>query len=245
MGKKPRTVPDPKLIFNSIYFPGEFMKKKRFLYKVILNITLVIVLFILAACSGKGQAKEPNFPSAEFVSSTELFSLYVPTGWSMEEVIPGANLVMANSETALAHYHNGNALESGELVLIVGFLPLALLQEKELSHLGIQVEAPPDAFLQSLLPMFLLGDQPAKEVAREADLVSLNDGRDAGMLSLTEDGREGLILVFTAGKDVFAFFSATTYPGGMNEFQEITYAVAAGVTYSGSQDALYSKLYGD
>jgi len=221
------------------------MKRKWFLYKVVLIFALTAALFILMACSGNGQAKEPNFPSAEFVSSTELFSLYVPTGWSMGEVIPGADLLMANSETALAHYRNGNALESGELVLNVGFLPLALLQEKELSHLGIQVEASPEAFFQSLLPMFLLGNQPAKEVAGEAELASLGDGRQAGMLSLSEQGREGLILVFTAGKDVFAFISATTYPGGMNEFQEITYAVAAGVTYSGSQDALYSKLYGD
>jgi len=221
------------------------MKRKRFLNKAGLVFALIAALFILMACSGKERAKEPDFPSAEFVSSTELFSLYVPTGWSMEEVIPGANLVMANSETALARYRNGSVLESGDLVLNLGFLPLALLQEKELSHLGIQVEAPPDAFLQSLLPMFLLEDQPAKDVAGEAKLVSLSDGRDAGMLSLSEDGREGLILVFTAGKDVFAFISATTYPGGMDEFQEITYAVAAGVTYSGSQDALYSKLYGD
>jgi len=221
------------------------MKRKRFLNKAGLVFALIAALFILMACSGKEWAKEPDFPSAEFVSSTELFSLYVPTGWSMEEVIPGADLLMANSETALTRYRNGNTLESGELVLNVGFLPLALLQEKELSHLGIQVEAPPDAFLQSLMPMFLLEDQPAKDVAGEANLVSLSDGRDAGMLSLSEDGREGLLLVFTAGKDVFAFVSATTYPGEMNEFQEITYAVAAGVTYSGSQDVLYSKLYGD
>jgi len=221
------------------------MKRKRYLYKVVWVFALIAALFILMACSGKEQAIEPNFQSAEFVSSTELFSLYVPTGWSMEEIIPGADFLIANSETALTHYRNGINLESGELVLNVGFLPLALLQEKELSHLGIQVEAPPDAFLQSLLPMFLLGDQPAKEAAGKAELVSLSDERDAGRLSLSENEREGLILVFSAGKDVFAFVSATTYPDEMNEFQEITYAIAAGVTYSGSQDALYSKLYGD
>jgi hypothetical protein len=213
--------------------------------KVFVMFILLATLLVPTACSGKVQAQEPAFPVTKFVSSTELFSLYVPTGWSMEEVVPGASLVMANSETALARYRNGNALESGDLVLNVSFLPLAFLQEKELSHLGIQVEAPPDAFFQSLLSMFLLGDQPAREAGGEAELVSMGDERDAGLLSLSEDGREGLILVFTAGKDVFAFVSATTYPDEMNEFQEITYAVAYGVTYSGSQDALYSKLYGD
>ncbi len=213
--------------------------------KVCLAVTLLAALFSLTACQGAERAKEPSFPSTEYVSFTDLFRLYTPTGWSTAEDIPGAELVMANSEAALVNYRNGNTPRSGELVLNVGFLPLALLQEKELSHLGIRVEAPPDAFLQSLLPMLLLGDHPAREVAGEAELVSLSDGRDAGMLTLSEQGREGLILAFTAGKDVFAFISATTIPGGMNEFREITYAVAAGVTYSGSQDALYSKLYGD
>ena len=108
----------------------------------------------------------------------------------MEEVIPGADLVMANSETALARYRNGGAPESGELVLNVGFLPLALFQEKELSHLGIQVEATSDAFLKSLLPMFLLGDQPAMGIAGEVELVSLSEGREAGILTLPEDGRQ-------------------------------------------------------
>ena len=221
------------------------MIRKRFLYKLVLVIALIAALFILTACSGKVQAKEPDFPSSEFVSSTELFGLYVPTGWSMEEVVSGADLLMANSETALARYRNENAFESGELVLNIGFLPLALFQEKELSHLGIQVEAPPDAFFQSLLPMFLLGDQPAEEAAGETELISLSDGRGAGILSLSEEGRDGLILVFTAGKDVFALVSATTFPGGLQEFQETILEVAAGVAYTGTQDALYSKLYGD
>jgi len=221
------------------------MNNQVYLKRIFGVFSLLMLLFSLAGCGKKDQGRQPSFPVTIYVSSTESFRLYVPTGWSMQEVIPGANFIMANSETALDHYRSENALETGELVLNVGFLPLALLQEKELSHLGIQVEAPPDAFLQSLLPMFLLGDQPAKEVAGEAELVTLSDERNAGLLSLSEDGREGLILVFTAGKDVFALVSATTYPGGMSEFQEITYAVAAGVTYSGSQDALYSKLYGD
>ena len=222
------------------------MKSKIFTNnKVFVIFIILAALFVLTACNGKVQAKEPSFPSTKLASTTDFFSLYIPAGWSTKEIIPGANLVIANNETTLAHYRNGDALESGELVLNVGFLPLALLQEKELSHLGIQTEAPPDVFLQSLLPMFFLGDQPAMDAAGEAELVSLGDGRDAGMLKFSEEGREGLILAFPAGKEVFAFISAATYPGGLQEFQEITYAVAAGVTYSGSQDALYSKLYGD
>lgn len=221
------------------------MNSKRFLHKSFLIFVLLAALFVLAACSGKGQAKEPGFPSAEFVSSTDLFNLYVPTGWSTKEVIPGADLVMANSDAALGRFAKNGAIESGDIVLNVGFLPLALLQEKELSHLGFQFEASPDVFLQSLLPMFHVGDKPAGSAAGDVTLVSLGDGREAGMLTLSEERRQGSILVFAAGKDVFAFISATTFPGGMGEFQEITYAVAAGVAYSGSQEALYQKLYGD
>ena len=220
------------------------MKRKRFLYKVVWVFALIAVLSILIACSGKEQAIEPDFPSAEFVSSTELFRLYVPTGWSMEEVIPGADLVMANSEAALEHYRSESTLESGDLVLNIGFLPLALFQEQALAHLDIQIEASPEVFLQSILPMFLVEGKPAGNVAGQAALVPLGDGRDAGMLTFSKEGRDGLILVFKAGKDVFAFVSVIAYPGGMVEFEETAYEVAAGITYDGSGSDLYSKLNG-
>ena len=217
------------------------MKVKKFFHKVIL---LAATILILAACGGKSQAKEPDFPSTSFVSSTELFKVYVPTGWKTEEVVPGADLIMANSEAALEHYRSEDVLESGELVLNIGFLPLSLFQEQALAHLKIQTEASPEVFLQPILPMFLVEGEPAKDVAGQPVLVSLGDGRDAGKLQFSKEGREGLILVFTAGKDVFAFVSVATYPGGMVEIQETAYEVAAGITYDGSGSALYSKLNG-
>ena len=217
------------------------MKGKQFSYKLIL---LAAAILILAACGGKSQANEPDFSSTSFVSSNELFKVYVPTGWKTEEALPGADLIMANSEAALEHYRSKSALESGELVLNIGFLPLSLFQEQALAHLKIQTEASPEVFLQSILPMFLVEGEPAKDVAGQAILVSLGDGRDAGKLTFSKKGREGLILVFTAGKEVFAFVSAATYPGGLGEFHETIYKIAAGVAYDGSQSALYSKLNG-
>ena len=217
------------------------MKGKQFFYKVIL---LAAAILILAACGGKSQVKAPDFPSTAYVSPTELFKVYVPTGWKTEEVVPGADLIMANSGAALEHYQSEGALKSGELVLNIGFLPLALFQEQALAHLKIQTEASPEVFLQSILPMFLVEGEPAKDVAGQAVLVSLGEGRDAGMLTFSKEGRDGLILVFTAGKDVFAFVSAATYPGGLGEFQETIYEIAAGIAYDGSGSALYSKLNG-
>lgn len=221
------------------------MKSRKVLHKIYTIFFLLMVLFSLVACSGKEQVKAPDFPSTEFVSSTDLFSVYVPSSWSTEEVIPGADLVMANTEAALERNHSDGIVESGDLVLNIGFLPVAFFHEKEFSHLEIQIEASPDAFLQSLLPMFLVEGESAGNVAGQAALVPLGDGRDAGRLIFSKEGREGLILVFKAGKDVFAIVSAVTYPGGLREFQETIYEVAAGVAYDGSQDALYSKLFGD
>lgn len=180
----------------------------------------------------------------EFVSATDLYSLMVPAGWSMEEVVPGADFVMANSAAALERYHNGSTLESGDIVLNVGFLPLALLQEKQLSHLGFQLGASPEVILQSLLPLFRMGDDPAVDAAGEAALVPLSNGKDAGMLTLSDAGYEGIILMFEAGDNVLAFVSAIAFPEKMDEYRELTYTLAAEVVFSGAQDALYAALRG-
>ena len=220
--------------------------KLKFLtiHKVFVLFILLATLLVPTACSGKEQAKEPAFPATKFVSSTKLFSIYVPTGWSMEEVVPGADFLMANSEASLERYRSESALESGDLVLNIGFLPLAFFEEQALAHLKIQTEASPEVFLQSILPMFLVEGEPAGNLAGQVILVPLGDERNAGMLTFSKEGRDGLILVFKAGKDVFAFVSVITPPGGLVEFQETAYQVAAGITYNGSGSDLYSKLNG-
>jgi hypothetical protein len=180
----------------------------------------------------------------EYVSVTELFNLKVPTGWSMQEAVPGGDLVMANSDAALERFRSGSALVSGDFALNVGFLPLALLQEKEFSHLGLKFEASPEVLLESLLPMFRVGDIPAKDVLGKPELVSVRDDRDAGLLTISDKKHEGLILVFAAGDNVLAFVSSSGYPGKSRELRDITYMIAAQVEFSGAQDALYGALYG-
>jgi hypothetical protein len=177
----------------------------------------------------------------EFVSVTEFFSLKIPAGWSTEEAFPGGAFLMANSEAALDRYNNGGAVESGDIVLNVGFLPFVLLQRGELRHLDIQFEATPDVFLQSLLPMFHVTSDAA---ISDAELVSLSDERDAGMLTVLDDKRDGMILMFVAGDGVIAVVSTVGFLGEMSELREITYAVAADVVFSGAQDALYGALLG-
>ena len=220
------------------------MKSKSFWYKLLAHFTLLALLLTVVACQEE-QAAAPNFPTTEFISTTDLFSVKVPIGWHTEEVVPGANIVMANTEAALERYDNDRAIESGDFVLNIGFLPMALFQEKELAHLNFQFEASPDVFLQSLLPMFRIGNESAVNFAEDVTQVSLNNGRDAGMLPLSEGNREGQILVFTVSDKVFGFVSASGFPGQMDDFEEIAYGIASNVTYSGDQEALYQALNGD
>lgn len=190
-------------------------------------------------------AKAPGAsPSVVFVSATELYNLKTPSGWVMEEIVPGAGLIMANSEAALERARSGSTIEPGDFVLNLGFLPVALLMEKELSHLGFQLDAPAEVVLQSLLPLFQIGADPSGKVAGQAVRVSLRDERQAGLLTVSELDREGIILLFEAGDGVLAFVSTVAYPGEVTEFQEITYAIAGEVAYSGAQDALYGVLLG-
>jgi hypothetical protein len=126
----------------------------------------------------------------EYVSSTEFFSLKVPSGWSSEETLPGAAFIAANSEEALARYHDDSAFEPGDFVINVGFIPSRLLQTNELRNLNFAYDASPDVFLQSLLPMFRT---TGETVLSDVERVSLSEKIDAGRVTVSGAGREGLV----------------------------------------------------
>lgn len=195
-------------------------------------------------------AEESDIPSPaavqetemeDFISMTEFFTVKVPEGWSATELVPGSAIVMANSQAALDRYGSGSAIESDDLVLNVGFLPYALLQQPELRPLNIQFEASPEVFLESLMPMFRTADDLT---FGEAEIVSLSDDREAGMLTVSNEQSEGKILTFAVGEGVVAVVSTVAFPGEIRNFDEITYAIAADVSFSGAQDALYGALLG-
>ncbi|HSR46478.1 MAG TPA: hypothetical protein VLL77_00685 [Anaerolineales bacterium] len=214
----------------------------------------VLLALTLAGCAGQltptreteGQAPDqpseaPAIDLQEAESVTEMFTLMVPEGWSQEEVVPGAAFVMASSEAALDRYRATGGAEEGDLVVNVGFLPYRLLETNELRALDFQVDASPDVFLQSLMPMFLV--DPGLTFS-QADLVSLGNDREAGRMTVSAEGQEGIVLMFPAGDRVIAFVSAVTSPGGMAQFEDITYSIASGVTFGGDSDALFGALLG-
>lgn len=190
-------------------------------------------------------APEPTTAASdmdEVVSITEFFRLLVPAGWVSEETKPGVSFVMANNEQALARFHNNSAVEPGDAVIHVGFLPYRLLQTNELRSLEFAYDASPDVFLQSLLPLF----RPAGEamLSDGVELVSLDSENEAGKLTVSGAGSEGLVLMFSAGDSVIGLVSAINAPGETTAYQDTAYAVAAGVEFSGAQDALYGTLLG-
>lgn len=177
----------------------------------------------------------------DFVSVTEFFHLKVPSGWSTEETAPGSALIIGNSEAALERYHGNSAVEPGDLILNVGFLPYMLLQQRELNSLDIQFDATPDVFMQSLLPMFRFAEDA---IFNDVELISLTDDRDAGLMIVSNGEREGRILMFVAGDGVIALVSSVGYPDEMSEYEEIIPAIASEVVFSGAQEALYGTLLG-
>jgi hypothetical protein len=181
----------------------------------------------------------------EVVSVTDLFRVKVPAGWSSEETFAGGTFTMANSEGALERFKNSHPVQSGDLVLNVGFLPFELFRQREVVPLDIQFDATPDRFLGSLLPVFRVAEDA---LLSEPKLVSLSDERDAGLLTVSDEaageGRDGLILMFSAGDEVVAIVSAVGFPGEIDAYQEIIYAVASEVLFSGAQDVLYRTFLG-
>jgi hypothetical protein len=175
----------------------------------------------------------------EYVSVTDFFSLKIPSGWSSEETFPGGAFVMANSEAALGRYQSRSAVEPGDYVLNVGFLPFSLFKQREVVPLNIQLGGPPDAFLRSAMPLFNVDDDA---VLSEVELISTDGERDAGLMTVSAEGRQGMILTFTAGDGVVALISTAGYPGELADFQDLTYAIASEVTFSGAEDVLYGAF---
>lgn len=196
------------------------------------------------ATQGAGPAPTEGIQGArmeEYVSMTEFFKVNVPADWSSEELVPGGAFVMANSQAALDRFKGDSAVESGDFIINIGFLPYRLLETNELRALNFQFDAPPDVFMQSLLPMFQIDEDLTLS---EPELISFGDGIEGGLMIVSDEGREGMVLMFLTGDRVLAMVSTVAHLGEMDQFKEIAYSIAAEVVFNGSQDALYGALLG-
>jgi hypothetical protein len=177
--------------------------------------------------------------TTDYSSSTGQFRLSYPTAWVLDETLGDGALLLGNTQAALDRHVGGAPPAAGDLVVNVGFLPFTLFQRKELKPFDLQLQAPPDRILQSVLPVFhTKGDA----VLGEADLVSLSEERDAGMVTVSAGDREGLILMFSAGDQVVALISTVASPGEMSRFEDVTYRIASEVVFEGDGEALYGRL---
>jgi hypothetical protein len=210
-----------------------------------LGLTLMSVQRLEIAEKPKNRMIMNDVSSAEFSSATDQYSLRYPADWLVEEDRENSVLVMANSEAALERFNSGEA-EPGDFAIIIGFIPAAFFQRVEFEDLDIQLGTTPDAFLQSIMPMLrVTADYGERTVVSDSELVSLSDEVKAGLLTVTNEEREGMFIVFEAVEGVIAFVSAAGYPAEVVGFQEIAFDIAANIDYTGSAEDLAAAFFGD
>ena len=205
------------------------------------NLTRTLILIILSLGILPFSLMAQDVDTQEFISERGFFSVDVPTDWKADEIVPGAALLIANSDAAVERYQANDQPESGDLIVSVGFLPYNILQAPQVASLNIQYDASPDIFLQSLLPLFRIREEVSVGMA---ELVSVSDLRDAGVVSVSADEREGDILVFHVADRVVAFISTQGFLGETDTFQEFVYSIAASTEFTAPQSALWGVMVG-
>jgi hypothetical protein len=184
-----------------------------------------------------------DFLSTEFSSATDQISLRHPVDWVVEEDGEGIVLVMANSRAALRRFHNGEA-ETGDFAMNIGFIPTSFFERREFADIDIQLGTVADAFLRSIMPMLrLTGDNTERTVVSASELVSLSDEVEAGLLTVTNEEREGMFIVFEVAEGVIAFVNTAGYPAEVVGFQEIAFDIAANIDYTGSAENLMTVFF--
>jgi hypothetical protein len=210
-----------------------------------LGLTLMSVQRLEIAEKHKNRMIMNDVSSAEFSSATDQYSLRHPADWLVEEDRENSVLVMANSEAALERFNAGE-VEPGDFAINIGFIPAGFFQRPEFDDLDIQLGTTPDAFLQSIMPMLrVTADYGEATVVSDSELVSLSDEVKAGLLTVTNEEREGMFIVFEAVEGVIAFVSAAGHPAEVVGFQEIAFDIAANIGYRGSSNDLAAAFFGD
>lgn len=186
-----------------------------------------------------------DFLSTEFSSTTDQISLRHPVDWVVVEDREGNVLVMANSKEAIERFNAGET-EPGDIAMNIGFIPAAFFERGEFADLDIQLGTTPDVFLHSIMPMVrLTEDYKEGAVLSDSELVSLSNEVEAGLLTISNEEREGMFIVFEATESVIAFVSAVGYPSEVDGFQETAFAIAANIEYTGSAENLMTAFFGN
>lgn len=178
-------------------------------------------------------------------SYSGLFSLHLPPDWVVTEHVDGNGVLLASSEQALLRLNAGTALRPGELAMNIGFMPVVWFATPEFSDLGIQPGSSPGWFLTSIKPMIRLTPSYAEgAVVDGPDLVLLDAGVEASVLTVSGETRAGLLIVFEPTDGVFSFVSLIGYPGELSSHRWVAYAVASSISYKGSAEALAAAFSG-
>ncbi|MBV7334810.1 hypothetical protein KFU94_42550 [Chloroflexi bacterium TSY] len=218
------------------------------------QVTLVVLLtlcFALTACEGVEPMLEAELKadvmeeilSSEFSSATDQFSLRYPADWAAEEDMEGGVLVIANSEMALARFNAGEA-EPGDVVLHIGFLPAEFF-----AAFDVPVGTTPKDTLQAMMPVLKIAGHHANDTADDAtvseiEVVALDDTREAALVMVSANQREGGFMVSEVAKGITAIISIVTAPGEFETMSDILLAVTATIEFKGTSEVLWQAMLG-
>ena len=194
---------------------------------------LVLAAFFPSAAAAQPSVSLPN----EFRSPS--YSFGFPDDWVVERNL--GMVSVATSQVALRRARVGG-LGDGDSVVQLGFFPAAWLAMETWFGGVVEVAASKDVLLASIVPLLrLTPDYAADAVVGEAELVSLGNGREAGLLIVSSDDKQGMLIVFEPADGVIGFVSAAG-TGDASGLRDTGLAIAASVDYLGSADALVDEI---
>lgn len=213
---------------------------------IALSLVMAVGLALIAFNSVQSQQDselDGKFLATEFSSATDQFSLRHPTEWVIDEG-EGNLVTMANSSAALARFDSG-LTHPGDIAMSVGFIPTLFFESDELfPGIDIKLEASPKTLLESILPIIRFSSSGRQSAPTgHAQLVTLSNGVEAGVLDLSSDERDGIILVYAITNDVVTFVTASGYPDEV-DIREVAIAIAGGIEFSGSTEEATRAFFG-
>ena len=188
-------------------------------------------------------ASQPKTAEVQETESTEmmefandLFSVAYPAGWVVMEHEDGSGVILASSESSLDRYRQGAVLESGDQALNISLNPAELFQA-----LFIPIE--PGASAEELSEALLtkLGETNGAE-AGEAEIVTLEDGREVAVQRAANDGAEGAVVLFEISEGVIALNTVAGYPGEYDTVEASALSILSSVDFGGTVETLTAAI---
>lgn len=186
------------------------------------------------------QPETEEVPETENAEMTEfannLFSVAYPDGWVVIEHEDGSGVILASSELSLDRYRQGAVLEAGDQALYISLTPAELFQ-------ALLIPIEPGASAEELSKAILtkLGETDGTETG-EAEILTLEDGREAAVQRTANDLAEGAVVLFEISKGVIALNSVAGYPGEYDTVEASALSILSSLDFGGTVETLTAAI---